>query len=60
MKYTSTNISLIVNKDAGLFKVKENKQGTNLLNLNHLVELRDLINDYLEQNLKQKYGEDIS
>jgi len=50
MKHTSTNITLIINEDAKLFKVKENSHDTDLLNLNHLEELRDLLNDYLEQS----------
>ena len=45
--YESTNIKITI--FGGLLKIKEVKYNTELIDLKHLEELRDLLNDILEK-----------
>jgi hypothetical protein len=50
MKHISTNVTLTYNKEAKKFKITENKFGTSLINTEHLEEVRDLLNDYIQMD----------
>ena len=51
-KLTSTNVNITANDKMGLAKLGQNDREPCFIEEQHLEELRDLINDYLE--LKKK------
>lgn len=52
MKLTSINVKLVANEKMGLAILSQNKKEPGFIEEQHLEELRDLINDYLEMKAK--------
>lgn len=49
MKYISTNMTLTANKAMGMATISQNGKMPAFVEEQYLEELRDLINDYLEE-----------